>query len=248
MKFKDQEIKNLSDFIKKLKKNSSKIECPIWYRGHSNKTWKLKPTYLRYSDPPSETTLLQQFKQSATLLLSEHRRLDYEWLFIMQHHGVPTRLLDWSESPLVSLYFACTSEANKRKAGALWCLLPTELNKHASVKPKETYSIPSILDPSLERYNPESYRSEDTTEMGPVAVVSTRNTPRMQSQKGTFTVFHKDKTAIELIADKKHVWRYIIPAAAKTTILEELRILGIDEFSLFPELSSIGQIIKSKIK
>src|SRR5690606_25949586 len=113
------------------------------------------------------------------------------------------------------LFFAC--ETNDKKDGALWVLLPTELNKHSSIEPKETFDIPGISE--LENYSPISYDIDKTNVSGPVAAIISRNTSRIQAQQGTFTIFHKKKTAIEDLGDKKHVWRYIIPAKDKGEIL-----------------------------
>jgi hypothetical protein len=61
---------------------------------------------------------------------------------------------------------------------------------------------------------------------------------------GVFTISHRDKTPIEEIGDKKHIWKYKIPADKKNIIKSELELLGITKFQVFPELSSIGEIIK----
>lgn len=51
------------------------------------------------------------------------------WLTLMQHYGLPTRLLDWSESPLVALYFALSSDEDAKTDAAVWVLNPMRLNK-----------------------------------------------------------------------------------------------------------------------
>ncbi|HWF43543.1 MAG TPA: FRG domain-containing protein [Candidatus Kapabacteria bacterium] len=170
---------------------------------------------------------------------------EFEWLFIMQHHGVPTRLLDWTESPLAALYFAC--KENFKTDGALWCVLPVELNKNASIASEEDGFIPGTSDHALANYAPSSFAGEGVTEMFPLAAISNRNTPRMQAQQGTFIIFHRRRTSIEAIGDSSHVWRYIIPAGSKRDILDELRLCGVNEFQLFPELPSIGSVIRSQL-
>ncbi len=198
------------------------------------------PSFYRHERQVSEMTLIKKFRQNATLLTNQSSISDFEWLFIMQHHGVPTRLLDWTESSLVALYFACCD--NNNADAALWILLPTELNKHSGIEPEETFDIPGIAE--LGNYSPLSYHEDRTNTMGPAAALTSRNTSRMQAQQGTFTIFHKKTTAIEEIGDKKHTWRYIIPSEKKSEILSELKICGIDRFQLFPELSSIGETLK----
>jgi hypothetical protein len=244
MRHPDQKIKSISELIQLLKKDSKFHSGPIWYRGQTNKIHKLLPSLYRKTTSVSEMTLIKKFKQNASLLFSGNSNEDFDWLFVMQHHGVPTRLLDWTESSLVALYFAC--EESPDSDGALWVLLPTELNKHASIEPEETFDIPGINE--LDNYSPKSYHVDKTNVMGPAATISTRNTPRMQAQQGTFTIFHKKKSAIEDINDKNHVWRYIIPKTAKVEIIKELKICGIDKFQLFPELSSIGETLKKEIQ
>ena len=243
MKYRDKKIKSVSELIKKLKEDSTFYAGPIWYRGQSKKDHKLVPSFYRKPTSISEMTLIKKFKQNATLLMTHNFSSDFDWLFIMQHHGVPTRLLDWTESSLIALYFACCD--NPSSDAALWVLLPTDLNKHSGIEPEETYDIPGIGD--LGNHDPKSYHADRTNTMGPAAAITSRNTSRMQAQQGTFTIFHKKTTAIEEIGDKKHVWRYIIPAVNKKNILEELKICGIDKFQMFPELSSIGETLKKEI-
>lgn len=240
----DKTIHNLTELLESLKEDAKDIKTPIWFRGHANIDFKLIPGLFRGAKVPVETNLIEKFKQNATMLLNNSSGIkEIDWLFIMQHNGVPTRLLDWSESPLVALYFACATD--KKKDGALNMLLPIELNKTASIK--QNYIV-SINDTAIEgRYSPEAYKSETTSEMFPVAIICPRNSARIQAQAGTFTIFHRDQTPIELIDGGNHVWRYRIPASSKDGILKELDLFGIDEFRLFPELPSLGSIIKRSI-
>ena len=50
------------------------------------------------------------------------------WLFLMQHYGLPTRLLDWTDSPLIALYFAIKDKTTDDEDGVIYGLMPTELN------------------------------------------------------------------------------------------------------------------------
>lgn len=74
----------------------------------------------------------------------------------------------------------------------------------------------------------------------------TRNNPRIQAQQGTFTIHHLDVKAIESVASgtTSHVSKIHIPKAAKQGLINELELLGISRFQLFPELDSIAEIIK----
>lgn len=81
------------------------------FRGVTSVRHTLVPSVGRRRDGYSyqkdaEKALFEQFKREALPFLPTRPENDWEWLALAQHHGVPTRLLDWSESPLVSLFFA----------------------------------------------------------------------------------------------------------------------------------------------
>lgn len=61
---------------------------------------------------------------------------------------------------------------------------------------------------------------------------------------GTFTIHHNKKIPIEIVGDGTHVARYTIPHESREQIARELKLLGMTRFSLFPELASVGAILK----
>ncbi len=237
-------IKSVSKFIDILKSENAKDTNAInWYRGQVNKEWGLIPSLLRTNF--CEEDLISKFKQNAKLLISSPPVHELEWLLIMQHYAMPTRLLDWSDNPLVALYFAVVDEeqSNNEKDGAFWILSPTKLNELANIKLDEV-RIPSTDDKHIENYFPSTLKYEKTTSMKPIAIIPPRNTQRMQAQSGVFTIWHRDITPIEKLEKGSCVSKYIIPADSKLLILNELNFLGFNRFRLFPELSSIAALIK----
>ena len=243
MRFEDRYINSVGELISYLKENLKKIDAPVWFRGQSKSEWPLVPKLLRSEGATSEIYLIRRFKQNATLLLQQPPRNDFEWLFLMQHHSMSTRLLDWTESPLVALYFAVTQ--NYDSEGALWVLMPTVLNEKNNYRPDYLLEIPSFEDVDLQNYLPETVASEHRSRLFPMAAIAPRNSARMQAQQGVFTIGHRDNTPLEDAgaegASRDHVWRYLIPAKAKEQICEELKIIGITRFQLFPELDSLAQ-------
>jgi hypothetical protein len=239
-------INSLSDILKYLKRDTKDYKGHIWFRGQNDVAWKLQPSFLRGKKDISEFTLITRFKQNASLLINRTPSTYFDWLFQMQHHGVPTRLLDWTESALTALYFAVDNDKFKNKDGALWILLPTELNKYSKIdNSDENNFIPSFDMDILKNHDPVTFNQDRVSKLLPLAAIATRNNARMQAQLGVFTISHRDITPIEDIESKQHVWKYVIPKAKKKNIKRELELLGITKFQLFPELSSIGEIIKN---
>ena len=84
----------------------------IIYRGHADEEWVLKPSIGRHFDGDwkevvaHEEQALAEFKKKAIPYLKHSPQQDIEWLCLMQHHGLSTRLLDFTTNPLIALFFA----------------------------------------------------------------------------------------------------------------------------------------------
>jgi hypothetical protein len=204
MRYRDKTVRSLVDLLDALREHKQK-DSPVWFRGQAKASWKLKPSLVRKpSHLGSEQALAKRFKQNAYLLLSDRPRNEWEWLFVMQHHEVPTRLLDWTESPLVGIYFAVNER--RRSPGALWSLLPVELNHFANVPAAGPFDIPAVdEDAFLANYSPSALASEQQTKLKTVSLLAPRNTTRSQAQHAVFTITHRDLTSIERVGDHRHV-------------------------------------------
>jgi|LauGreDrversion4_2_1035121.scaffolds.fasta_scaffold277880_1 hypothetical protein len=251
MAIKEKEIKSVTDFIKEInafKKDRKKV----WYRGHSESNYKLEPSiYRKPFSASSEEELTNQFKSRAIPYLEKSPSTEnyWEWLFIMQHYKIPTRLLDWTESALVALAFAVIYRDNKKRTGKnvgahVWCLDPLKLNSKFNLLDKET--VPNIT----ENKNARDLCAKDTTPHTgkldtPVAVYGPQNNPRIVGQKGVFTVFPSSNNFQfdESIGDMG--LKLVIKTEENVkSIASELYDLGISESMIFPELDSISSEIK----
>lgn len=240
-------IEELLTILSKVYNSNEKI---LWFRGQSGFSWDLSPGFFRDTRRTSESTLLMKFKQSASQLIIGKPENSYDWMFLMQHYGLPTRLLDWSESPLVALYFAVENITHHDKDGALWLMNPIKLNMLSRIKSgSEEYFIPSFEDDIVNSYTIESIKAgSQNVELLPVAILAARNNPRIQAQLGVFTVHHTASETIESAnGSKDHYLKIRIPSKAKPALKKQLSILGYSRFQIFPELASIADVIKESM-
>jgi hypothetical protein len=238
------EITDILALTTAIRKESSTTDGSIWFRGQARHEWKLVPSLLRSNAQISESSLLARFKQNAAMLTSGTPGNSFDWIFLMQHYGVPTRLLDWTENPLVALYFALENHSGNTPA-TLWMLHPAELNKQSGIEETDEVDyIPSFDDQEVQQYSTEQVRIDTRLKLNPIATIATRNNPRIQAQHGTFTIHHNHRKAIEEVGDGAHCKKFTIPADAIKGLQEDLSLLGINRFSLFPEMESIGVKLK----
>lgn len=247
MKFRSRRIRNTRELLTAL--GQLRDTEPIWFRGQPVADWELVPSIARGDDGRTLPTIEQSlehrlaghFKQNALQMVDERPVGEWEWLFLMRHHGVPSRLLDWSESPLTALYFASQSVDGASDDGALWVLWPRALNALSNLTAP---GIPSFLEEeeALRNYHPDVISKGHPLGVGPVAGLAPRNSPRMQAQLGVFSIHELTMTPIERLKDAhgrvQHVGKYIVPVSDKEAILQELADLGVTRLSLFPDLDS----------
>jgi len=101
-----------------------------WWRGQADAAWSLAPSLYRKGFETKESNINGRFRMMAKARCANCPASSdaFPWLFLMQHYRLPTRLLDWSESPLVGIYFANQGDAGANSDAALWALSPTGLN------------------------------------------------------------------------------------------------------------------------
>ena len=209
----------------------------IWFRGQGSAKWGLVPSVHRNYDQSGEHSLAARFRLSApTRHLRTPELTDLAaWMSLMQHFGLPTRLLDWSASPLVAMYFAICSEPQVGDA-AVWGILPSRLNLSSK------YGLEEILVLSGPEARPMLVAGLDRG--APVddvlAVMSQDVDLRMTVQQGAFTVHGTDAPLDGRAGADGYLAKFVIPASARQRLLEELWFLGVRRASLFPDLANLA--------
>ena len=195
---------------------------PRLFRGLSNSNYELKPKIGRIRTSGSlspERIAFDMFKNDARPYLDRiPSDKNWELLAIAQHHGLMTRLLDWTDNPLVGLYFAV--EKDRDTDCAVYMLHHPNLPKNAPTMDVGPFAI------------------EEVYLFTPPHV-----THRITAQSGFFTI-HPSPS----IPYSNNFIKFIIPAARRVSIRKELRLLGVKRSSLFPDLDGISESINDTVR
>ena len=226
-----------ASFVQKWSHDDTGEVAP-WYRGQSQASWQLVPGEYRFPIVnPDE--IRSEFILKATDLLPRVPATEWEWYFIMQHYGLPTRLLDWTTGSLIALHFALCTQTAEQDA-AVWVLDPWDLNSRSLGSGDLLLST----DTQADRYLPPLYGS-GRIPARPIAIVPPYNSPRITVQRGAFTV-HGSSTRPLDDQFKSRLARIVLPSSAALRLRRQLRTAGISEFTLFPELEGLARDIKAQ--
>jgi len=268
----EENPESFTAYVALIEELQSTTQNSLWFRGCGRRAHPLIPTFYRHETVTSrdkleslERQMMVRFRQRSIPL--HNRQLTDEWdaLFFMQHYGVPTRLLDWTENPFIAFYFAvmsCPFAQKKRRAGssselsfssdaAIWVLDPAIWNNHALSQQGYDRGVLTPGDAALHPYKP--LTKFDEIPIHPVALYGAHNSPRIVAQRGVFTIFGQSTTAMETAYQRyKFPNDCLLKINLKRAVLAKMRTsilkYGITESVVFPDLEGLAREMRREFK
>lgn len=230
----------------------------LWFRGLKNSAYDLKPTAYRHLSY-SEAAAFNSFWAVGRGLpgLKELRADDtWDWYFAARHHGLPTRLIDWSSNALVALFFATEATAQPPSSphdAIVWMLDPDWMNHlfHDDESVMIPYSLDSDdfmrnwLPAKVDSDSPLTDTDGETTNRYPVAIYPSHTNARLIAQQGIFTVHGADDRPLEelivgLATEPPRCGFITIDRCCVSDVHDELAVLGMTRFSLMADPDSLA--------
>lgn len=214
-----------------------------WFRGQEDGRYGLLPGTYRGKVPVDEDSLRHDFAMKAFPYLSETTSPlvdNWDRYFVMQHYGLPTRLLDWSEGSLVALYFALRKVEDGVNP-AVWVLDPWKIN-HILAGLGDM--ICASTDKRVKSYLPAPWETNDFPEK-PAAIQAPLNSKRITAQRGVFTIHGSSTKGIEEFPELEDALVKInIDYMEAAIMFDHLVMAGITESVLFPDLEGLCRELK----
>jgi hypothetical protein len=212
------------------------------FRGERDERWPLYSSLSRYLQgfriapaawPEQERRIIRIFKRKAHQFLEKPPDLDddFQWLALMQHHGAPTRLIDFTWSPYVAAFFALERTLGD---GVVWAINPARVDSSRNFKPART-------DPRITA-NFQRYYIKGNRRFIWMGEPHTMN-QRLIAQSGTFAVPGVLDVPVEdILSDSENIMaKFVMAQAVRDTGMRELYRMNITYATLFPGLDGLAR-------
>jgi hypothetical protein len=228
----DGELNTFNDLV--LRVQLSDPDTRYFFRGLERSFHDLipkagRPTHQNEYGYYNESNAFERFRNHARPFLQWEPRNDWEWLVLAQHHGLPTRLLDWSSNPLVALYFAVRDDFS----------LPEAQAEHAGYDGSSAFYVITYKAGSL---NQELEKSPFEYQ-GYCLFAAPHVTRRIQAQSGFFTIQDDPSKSLSEYHHERKLVKLHIPYDRRAEFRNLLSMFGINESSMFPGLDGIAKSI-----
>ncbi len=226
-------VKSVSEFVKEVELLGGGEN--FVFRGQSQ-PWILLPKIAREQPKADwlsvEKKLYREFKQRSVSMLGLIGFSEHELLGVAQHHGIPTRLLDWSRSALSALWFSVRepSASGWDKDSAVYCM---NLEQSDFVDEEMLFQSP--------------FDRQKTKFFQPRHIA-----PRIASQEGLFSVHSFSKKAGRYVSIggnnvfKDRIVKIGVSRECRHEIKKGLHTLGVHAATVFPDLSGIAELLTDR--
>lgn len=228
------EIDSFEGFLDKIKGYPNRTGLGCVYRGQADASWGLLPVAGRLGFFVGDQLDLEKFHLWCDRAIAYDKNLPeskMELLAIAQHHGLATRLLDWSDNPLVALYFAVNEYAEldgTELDGALYCYQPTSyIDSNHAFRTDDDY---------VSAYRPRAVTSRIVNQSGSFTCHGHPNKPLKSEQIPKIHTPAQSLTKMFIRKDKKLLFRHM------------LDICGVNQVALFPDLDGLSRHINWQYK
>lgn len=232
---------NPNNFVEKILEVRIRLKSiGLWWRGQPKlcKEWNLKPKVYRGNRGPAyEQNAIAHFLRKAPARYPDCPTDHVSWLFLMQHYGLPTRLLDWTESALIALFFAVQDTNHNSDPAVLWGLEPTRLNKYYNHEGVPVGPVDIAL-----RLAKAAYKGNQANEEI-LALYPPHRDTRMLVQQASCTLhgYRKSLEELQLENSEEFLLGIKIPPEHKPSLRGILALLGMRSSNLFPDLGHLAK-------
>ncbi len=227
-----------------------RFRSPFAFRGMPRATHSLSSSLVRLAGTRAnprrvETAMLRNFRKYARGEAA-HTDSVWDWLALGQHRGLPTRLLDWTYSPLVALHFATDNPADFGADGVVWCVnfveankrLPARLRRILDKEGSDTFTVEMLAEFETLREFDALSRDPFVIFLEPPAVDQ-----RILNQLALFSVMSSPEAELgEWLRRHPDLCRRVeVPANLKWEIRDKLDQANVNERVLFPGLDGLSR-------
>jgi hypothetical protein len=233
-----------------------KFISPYVFRGMNRADYSLVTTLQRLAENnPAEIANLEKYifrtfkKYAFRDVVSKDTT--WHWLAMAQHHGLATRLLDWTWSPLVALHFATSNMHNMPADGVIWMVdirdvrneLPAALREHMQASSGPSFDIDTLSNMKLEPWELVSYPGQNSKDGFMLFFEPPSMDDRIINQFALFSIFSDPQASQEewLLSRPRLCRKIILPGDKKWEIRDNLDQANITERVLFPGLDGLSQ-------
>ena len=269
-----KEIKSLAEYIELINAiykewNPKKI---LFFRGHASDKWDLLPSVFRRNNKTNslynEKDLVLDYKQIAPAHTFDYALIpDIDKILVeMQHSELPTRLLDWTFAPLSALFFACQpKDETKEDDAVVYVLNPWDVYPQISLGSNSSKNIPSTyMDinitsrcllslnwkyDEIKNYVNKNwmYDIQPSEYNNPIPFVAKFRNDRIIAQRGAFVLWGNNLEKLDMIdLFNTNMIKIVIKSDNKNEIFDMLNLLYINEYTQYPDLKGIKDLIERK--